>query len=153
MIRRCPSSKVTKKSYTHGGVVTCTTSLRDTPIVDKACCVLMANNEIVMDLLEAGDFERAKQVVAWLIWLAMAPPCDGRMPDQLMQAFFLKSLQFLESASELEAVANAMPAPQMKIRNELIACPFLMTNAQPVSGFLNLILARLARFFWPLPAP
>jgi formylmethanofuran dehydrogenase subunit A len=41
--------------------------LRDTPIVDKACCLLMANNEIVMDLLEAGDFERAKQVVAWLI--------------------------------------------------------------------------------------
>jgi formylmethanofuran dehydrogenase subunit A len=46
--------------------------LRDTPIVDKACCVLMANNEIVMDLLEAGDFERAKQVVAWLIWAAKA---------------------------------------------------------------------------------
>lgn len=41
--------------------------LRDTPIVDKACCLLMANNEIVMDLLEAGEFERAKQVVAWLI--------------------------------------------------------------------------------------
>ncbi|MCI0685481.1 MAG: formylmethanofuran dehydrogenase subunit A [Gemmataceae bacterium] len=41
--------------------------LRDTPIVDKACCLLMANNEIVIDLLEAGDFERAKQVVAWLI--------------------------------------------------------------------------------------
>ncbi|MBI1829914.1 MAG: formylmethanofuran dehydrogenase subunit A [Planctomycetes bacterium] len=44
--------------------------LRDTPIVDKACMLLMANNEIVMDLLEAGDFERAKQVVAWLIWAA-----------------------------------------------------------------------------------
>jgi formylmethanofuran dehydrogenase subunit A len=42
--------------------------LRDTPIVDKACCVLMANNEIVLDLLEAGEVERAKQVVAWLIW-------------------------------------------------------------------------------------
>src|SRR6266699_2501470 len=42
--------------------------LRDTPIVDKACCVLMANNEIVLDLLEAGEIERAKQVVAWLIW-------------------------------------------------------------------------------------
>jgi formylmethanofuran dehydrogenase subunit A len=41
--------------------------LRDTPIVDKACCLLMANNEIMMDLLEVGDFERAKQVVAWLI--------------------------------------------------------------------------------------
>jgi formylmethanofuran dehydrogenase subunit A len=41
--------------------------LRDTPIVDKACCLLMANNEIVMDLLEKGEVERAKQVVAWLI--------------------------------------------------------------------------------------
>ena len=46
--------------------------LRDTPIVDKACCVLMANNEIVLDLLEAGEVERAKQVVAWLIWAAKA---------------------------------------------------------------------------------
>jgi formylmethanofuran dehydrogenase subunit A len=46
--------------------------LRDTPIVDKACCLLMANNEIVMDLLEAGETERAKQVVAWLIWAAKA---------------------------------------------------------------------------------
>src|SRR5579872_6461682 len=44
--------------------------LRDTPIVDKACCVLMANNELVLDLLEAGDIERARQVVAWLIWAA-----------------------------------------------------------------------------------
>ena len=39
--------------------------LRDTPIVDKACCVLMANNEIVLDLLEAGELERAEHVVAW----------------------------------------------------------------------------------------
>lgn len=44
--------------------------LRDTPIVDKACCLLMANNEIVMDLLENGEVERAKQVVAWLIGAA-----------------------------------------------------------------------------------
>lgn len=46
--------------------------LRDTPIVDKACCVLMANNELVLDLLEAGEYERAKDVVAWLIWAAKA---------------------------------------------------------------------------------
>src|SRR6202790_3732642 len=46
--------------------------LRDTPIVDKACCLLMANNEIVLDLLEAGEVERAKDVVAWLIWAAKA---------------------------------------------------------------------------------
>jgi formylmethanofuran dehydrogenase subunit A len=44
--------------------------LRDTPIVDKGCCVLMANNEIVLDLLEAGEVERAKDVVAWLVWAA-----------------------------------------------------------------------------------
>jgi formylmethanofuran dehydrogenase subunit A len=46
--------------------------LRDTPIVDKTCCVLMANNEIVLDLLEAGELERAAHVVAWLIWAAKA---------------------------------------------------------------------------------
>ena len=32
----------------------------------------MANNEIVLDLLEAGEFERAKHVVGWLIWAAKA---------------------------------------------------------------------------------
>src|SRR5438132_9145819 len=46
--------------------------LRDTPIVDKLCNLLMANNEIVLDLLEAGEVERAKHVVAWLIWAAKA---------------------------------------------------------------------------------
>jgi formylmethanofuran dehydrogenase subunit A len=44
--------------------------LRDTPIVDKGCLLLMANNEIVLDLLEAGEYERAKQVLAWLLWAA-----------------------------------------------------------------------------------
>src|SRR5262249_60074043 len=42
----------------------------DTPILDKAALLLMANNEIVLDLLEAGETERAAQVVAWLIWAA-----------------------------------------------------------------------------------
>ena len=46
--------------------------LHDTPIVDKTCLVLMANNEIVMDLLEAGEYERARDVVAWMIWAAKA---------------------------------------------------------------------------------
>src|SRR5262245_41354330 len=44
--------------------------LRDTPIVDKASCVLMANNEILLDLLEADETERARDVVAWYIWAA-----------------------------------------------------------------------------------
>lgn len=46
--------------------------LRDTPIVDKGCNVLLANNELILDLLEQGDFERAKHVAAWLIWAAKA---------------------------------------------------------------------------------
>ncbi|QEL19966.1 formylmethanofuran dehydrogenase subunit A [Limnoglobus roseus] len=44
--------------------------LHDTPIVDKACCVLMGNNELILDLLERGEHERAKQVVAWYLWAA-----------------------------------------------------------------------------------
>jgi formylmethanofuran dehydrogenase subunit A len=46
--------------------------LRDTPIVDKSTCVLMANNEILLDLLEAGELERARHVVAWNVWAAKA---------------------------------------------------------------------------------
>ncbi|MBY0514161.1 MAG: formylmethanofuran dehydrogenase subunit A [Gemmataceae bacterium] len=46
--------------------------LHDTPIVDKTCLVLMANNEILLDLLEAGEYERAKDVMAWLVWAAKA---------------------------------------------------------------------------------
>jgi formylmethanofuran dehydrogenase subunit A len=46
--------------------------LHDTPIIDRTCCVLMANNEIVLDLLENDEYDRAKQVVAWYIWAAKA---------------------------------------------------------------------------------
>ncbi|MFK8114198.1 MAG: formylmethanofuran dehydrogenase subunit A [Rubripirellula sp.] len=46
--------------------------LSDIPIVDKSCLVLMANNEIVLDLIENGEFERAKQIVAWYIRSAKA---------------------------------------------------------------------------------
>lgn len=44
--------------------------LGDVPILDKSSLVLMANNEIMMDLIQAGDYERAKDVVAWYIWAA-----------------------------------------------------------------------------------
>src|SRR6266511_5304876 len=46
--------------------------LHDIPIVDKTSLVLMANNEFILDLLEAGEVERAKDVVGWLIWAAKA---------------------------------------------------------------------------------
>jgi formylmethanofuran dehydrogenase subunit A len=44
--------------------------LHDIPIVDKSSLLLMANNELMLDLLEAGEYERAKDVVAWMIWSA-----------------------------------------------------------------------------------
>ncbi|MCA9188930.1 MAG: formylmethanofuran dehydrogenase subunit A [Pirellulaceae bacterium] len=44
--------------------------LTDIPIVDKASLTLMANNEIVLDLLENGEYERAKHAVAWYVWAA-----------------------------------------------------------------------------------
>ena len=46
--------------------------LHEVPIIDKSTLVLMANNEFVLDLLEAGETERARHVVAWLIWAAKA---------------------------------------------------------------------------------
>jgi formylmethanofuran dehydrogenase subunit A len=44
--------------------------LADVPIVDKTSLTLMANNEIMLDQLEKGEYERAKQVVAWYLWAA-----------------------------------------------------------------------------------
>lgn len=46
--------------------------LKDTPLLDKSSLLLMANNEILLDLLEAGEDERARDVLAWLIWAAKA---------------------------------------------------------------------------------
>src|SRR5262245_47847762 len=46
--------------------------LNDTPIIDRCCCVLMANNEIILDLLENDEYERAREVAAWQVWAAKA---------------------------------------------------------------------------------
>ena len=44
--------------------------LSDIPIVDKSSCVLMANNEIMLDLMEQGEYDRARDIVAWYVWAA-----------------------------------------------------------------------------------
>ena len=44
--------------------------LADIPIVDKSSLTLMGNNEILLDQLQKGEFERARQVVAWYLWAA-----------------------------------------------------------------------------------
>ncbi|GIW97065.1 MAG: formylmethanofuran dehydrogenase subunit A [Pirellulaceae bacterium] len=46
--------------------------LHDIPVLDKSLLVLMANNEILLDLLDTGEHERAKDVVAWYLWAAKA---------------------------------------------------------------------------------
>ena len=44
--------------------------MHDIPIVDKSTLLLMANNELMLDLLEGGEFERAKSLVGWMLWAA-----------------------------------------------------------------------------------
>ena len=44
--------------------------MHDIPIVDKSTLLLMANNEMMLDLLEAGEYERAKSLVGWMLWSA-----------------------------------------------------------------------------------
>lgn len=41
--------------------------LRDTPIIDKAILVLMGNNHAVMDRIRAGERDRLRDYVAWLL--------------------------------------------------------------------------------------
>jgi formylmethanofuran dehydrogenase subunit A len=41
--------------------------LRDTPAIDKAFLVLMGNNHYVMDQIRAGERERLRAYVAWLL--------------------------------------------------------------------------------------
>src|SRR6476660_5861891 len=44
--------------------------LHDIPIVDKSTLLLLANNELMLDLLEGGECERAKSLVGWMLWAA-----------------------------------------------------------------------------------
>lgn len=44
--------------------------LADIPIVDKASLTLMANNEIMLDQMQNGEYERSREIVAWYIWAA-----------------------------------------------------------------------------------
>jgi formylmethanofuran dehydrogenase subunit A len=82
--------------------------LRDTPVVDKACCVLMANNEIVLDLLEAGETERAREVVAWLIWAAKAYGVKAVNPGGVAAWKWGKDAKIL--TSPVEGYSKVTPA-------------------------------------------
>lgn len=82
--------------------------LRDTPIVDKACLLLMANNELVLDLLEAGEDERAKQVVAWLIWASKTYGIKAVNPGGVVAWKWGKDAKVL--SEPVEGYRNVTPA-------------------------------------------
>jgi formylmethanofuran dehydrogenase subunit A len=82
--------------------------LRDTPIVDKSCLVLMANNEIVLDLLEAGEVERARHVVAWLIWAAKAYGVKAVNPGGVVAWKFGKNANVL--SDPVDGYSRVTPA-------------------------------------------
>jgi formylmethanofuran dehydrogenase subunit A len=82
--------------------------LRDTPILDKACLLLMANNEIVIDLLEAGELERAGHVVGWLIWAAKTYGVKAVNPGGVVAWKWGKNARSL--GEPVEGYRNVTPA-------------------------------------------
>ncbi|MGQ9513609.1 MAG: formylmethanofuran dehydrogenase subunit A [Thermoproteota archaeon] len=55
-----PATPPLKARHTHE-------ELNDTPIIDKACFILLGNNWHVMEYLAEGDFERCSAYVAWML--------------------------------------------------------------------------------------
>ncbi|MGH2626193.1 MAG: amidohydrolase family protein, partial [Anaerolineales bacterium] len=82
--------------------------LHDIPLLDKASLVLMANNEIVLDLLEADELERAQHVVAWLIWAAKAYGVKGVNPGGVAAWKFGKNASKL--SEPVEGYSRVTPA-------------------------------------------
>ena len=83
--------------------------LHDTPIVDKSCLVLMANNEIVLDLIEQGEVERARHVVAWLIWAAKAYGVKAVNPGGIVNWKFGRNANGL--TEPVDGYTRTTPAP------------------------------------------
>ena len=82
--------------------------LRDTPIVDKSTCVLMANNELLLDLLENDEIERAKDVLAWLIWAAKGYGVKAVNPGGVTAWKFGKDAKIL--SEPVEGYSKVTPA-------------------------------------------
>jgi formylmethanofuran dehydrogenase subunit A len=82
--------------------------LGDIPIVDKCSMVLMANNELLLDLLEAGELERARHLVAWLIGTAKAYAVKAVNPGGVVCWKWGKNARQL--SSPVEGYRNVTPA-------------------------------------------
>lgn len=92
--------------------------LSDTPIVDKSCLVLLANNEIVLDLLEQGELERAKNVVAWQIWAAKAYGVKAVNPGGVASWKWGKDAKVL--ADPIEGYHKVTPAKIIKSLAQIV---------------------------------
>ncbi len=82
--------------------------LRDIPLVDKCSMLLMANNEILLDLLEAGEHERARHLVAWQIWASKAYAVKAVNPGGVVSWKWGKDCRRL--SSPIEGYRNVTPA-------------------------------------------
>ncbi len=82
--------------------------LHDTPIVDKSSCVLMANNEILLDLLEKGETERAKHAMAWYIWASKSYGVKAVNPGGVSAWKWGKDAKIL--SQPIEGYRNVTPA-------------------------------------------
>jgi formylmethanofuran dehydrogenase subunit A len=81
--------------------------LRDIPIVDKCSMVLMANNEILVDLLEAGEYEQARNLVAWQVWASKAYGVKAVNPGGVVSWKWGKNCSQL--SSPIEGYSNVTP--------------------------------------------
>lgn len=81
--------------------------LADVPIVDKASLTLMANNELLLDQLEQGEYERAKQVVAWYLWAAKSYGIKAVSPGGVAAWKWGKDAKQLTSS--IEGYRNVTP--------------------------------------------
>lgn len=81
--------------------------LADVPIVDKSSLTLMANNEIMLDQLQKGEYERAKQVVAWYLWAAKSYGIKAVNPGGVAAWKWGKDAKQL--SSRIEGYGNLTP--------------------------------------------
>ena len=115
--------------------------LRDTPIVDKASCVLMANNEILLDLIEKGELERARHVTAWNIWAAKAYGVKAVNPGGVVAWKWGKDAKILSAPVEgyskvtpakiIAGLATSTFAPEILAPDESSTSPAIVPEFVP----------------------
>ena len=129
--------------------------LHDIPIVDKATLLLMANNEIVMDLMEAGEMERAKHVVAWMIWAAKVYGVKAVNPGGV--AAWKWRRRIVVGCVQMKCVIAAMALCLVGVKAHAQAWLILWSPMMPAAVYLDGVADSYIHSFanltgWPWPA-